>query len=58
MIDKRFIPASAGNGAYKKLGACISMVHPRERGERIKWLPLSKTVRGSSPRARGTEQGS
>ena len=34
MADRRFIPASAGNGAAPTAAARARSVHPRERGER------------------------
>ncbi len=53
-LDRRFIPASAGNTAASPAKLQPVPVHPRERGEHgvgvaTIWNPI-----GSSPRARGT----
>ena len=52
--SRRFIPASAGNGATVIEEEPILAVHPRECGERwVKVVP-SNSKAGSSPRVRGT----
>ena len=52
----RFIPACAGNAAWRAACPPHSPVHPRVCGERV-WLPVSApTLTGSSPRVRGTRQ--
>ena len=52
--ERRFIPASAGNGRATRSGADIRPVHPRERGERGASRSQVSSTSGSSPRARGT----
>ena len=53
--QRRFIPASAGNGGIASSRFIISPVHPRERGERWDDINQTDTLNGSSPRARGTD---
>ena len=50
----RFIPASAGNGAWVFAPVRLRSVHPRERGERLRGVLSDLGSAGSSPRARGT----
>ena len=53
-VLRRFIPAYAGNAGF---GFCASVrwpVHPRICGERLRGLPPTLRVVGSSPRMRGT----
>ena len=54
---RRFIPACAGNTPRPALRRLNTAVHPRVRGEHFLHLAKNKTVRGSSPRARGTQCG-
>ena len=51
---RRFIPASAGNSPAARPDKGMGAVHPRERGEQFRTVPLVYQVHGSSPRARGT----
>ena len=53
-LNRRFIPAGAGNGRRLRLQCRFAAVHPRGCGERM--VPLSSWRRygGSSPRVRGT----
>ncbi len=51
---RRFIPASAGNGAAARRSSKPWPVHPRERGERGVDCDATGSRDGSSPRARGT----
>ena len=50
----RFIPACAGNATGCPGSRCCSAVHPRMRGERCISSPITTSVSGSSPHARGT----
>ena len=50
----RFIPAPAGNARNLQRHGVRLAVHPRACGERVFFPPPSKSVRGSSPRLRGT----
>ena len=50
----RFIPACAGNGKTAKRSSCLTTVHPRVCGERVKPLSAIRLKSGSSPRVRGT----
>ena len=53
-LERRFIPACAGNGRCRASGRSAPSVHPRVCGERRKEAAeLAGTV-GSSPRVRGT----
>ena len=53
-LQRRFIPASAGNTSESWIWTRLKAVHPRERGEHT-WSSRNKSRRrGSSPRARGT----
>ena len=52
---RRFIPASAGNTLVgTKYGLSAAPVHPRVCGEHLAHTAGAATVRGSSPRLRGT----
>jgi hypothetical protein len=53
-INNRFIPACAGNTAPHRMASCMSLVHPRVRGERLFHSCPAWSAAGSSPRARGT----
>ena len=53
-VNKRFIPACAGNAAWRTLPPHGPSVHPRMRGERAKGLFPGAAKTGSSPHARGT----
>ncbi len=50
----RFIPAGAGNSAWRRRAMQENTVHPRWRGEQISRMILSWDWSGSSPLARGT----
>ncbi|BCX89980.1 hypothetical protein MIN45_P2354 [Methylomarinovum tepidoasis] len=50
----RFIPACAGNAFLRQAPPFRVTVHPRMRGERLKFGDLSPAHNGSSPHARGT----
>ncbi len=50
----RFIPAGAGNTSSVVRRNLLNSVHPRGRGEHFEASSKIKTIRGSSPRARGT----
>ena len=52
----RFIPARAGNTAYRAVCELRSSVHPRSRGEHRRLTPRPLSLRGSSPLARGTRE--
>ena len=52
--DRRFIPACAGNASTSLHRRVSAAVHPRMRGERMKWPLCRFTMAGSSPHARGT----
>ncbi len=51
----RFIPACAGNRSSSASMSRASAVHPRVRGEQGEGPRIGLRIRGSSPRARGTE---
>ncbi len=53
-IDRRFIPAWAGNAGQPSHGPDQSTVHPRVDGERSAMRAVSTHKAGSSPRGRGT----
>ena len=50
----RFIPARAGNTAFRGMEDALVTVHPRSRGEHPSHTLWTATVDGSSPLARGT----
>jgi len=50
----RFIPAGAGNTTRSRCRRLRWPVHPRGRGEHLRWPSMSARFTGSSPRARGT----
>ena len=50
----RFIPTCVGNGKTGTSRSCLNAVHPHVCGERARWVFLTLTVRGSSPRVWGT----
>ena len=52
----RFIPARAGNTPFCCLPFCCLPVHPRAGGEHYPIIPVLVSVRGSSPRGRGTRK--
>ena len=52
----RFIPARAGNTGRAWICTGRSAVHPRSRGEHFFPLPVTLTLAGSSPLARGTRR--
>ncbi len=52
----RFIPACAGNTGWAGQDWDTATVHPRVRGEHSMALRISRSWRGSSPRARGTQR--
>ena len=54
----RFIPACAGNTCISATISRRSPVHPRVRGEHLHIINTNAKGGGSSPRARGTHQGS
>ena len=53
-VQRRFIPACAGNGSTPTAPAEATAVHPRVRGERKGSDDQADCSFGSSPRARGT----
>ena len=53
-LQRRFIPARAGNTSAKITFPCSSTVHPRACGEHAQVLATAKLYTGSSPRVRGT----
>ena len=55
-VQRRFIPACAGNARHSPSGSSCQSVHPRMRGERMWRRSDTVGVRGSSPHARGTRQ--
>jgi len=52
---RRFIPAGAGNSCPGPHRRSQYEVHPRGRGEQLRFVDEPEPVVGSSPRARGTE---
>ena len=54
LVRPVFIPAHAGNGIASRWPGIRKPVHPRARGERVPFHPISISVNGSSPRTRGT----
>ena len=54
LLDRRFIPAGAGNARVPCAGALPRSVHPRGCGEREPDLLIVDYPNGSSPRVRGT----
>ena len=53
-VDRRFIPACAGNSLSIPFYPCDIAVHPRVCGEQFIYSVLSMRYCGSSPRVRGT----
>ena len=53
-VERRFIPAHAGNAAPSRGAPLGRTVHPRARGERDVASVLAYGTLGSSPRTRGT----
>ena len=53
-LGRRFIPACAGNGPWRRTHAGRRTVHPRLRGERFTRSTRRSKSYGSSPPARGT----
>ncbi len=56
IVSIRFIPANAGNRIFAGDDLIPVPVHPRERGEQPDRDRAAQSVRGSSPRTRGTEK--
>src|SRR5690606_9859464 len=54
VVQRRIIPASAGNTQRPDSSVVTVTDHPRERGEHVLLPQLAGRWRGSSPRARGT----
>ena len=54
LLQRRFIPAPAGNTALLRLQAAAVPVHPRACGEHCSFSDLYWSESGSSPRLRGT----
>ena len=54
--SRRFIPARAGNTFQALDWRHENPVHPRSRGEHFRLLVTERTMRGSSPLARGTRR--
>ncbi len=54
VVQRRFIPAGAGNAAAAGRGICPQPVHPRGCGERRAGHRICCVSHGSSPRVRGT----
>ena len=52
----RFIPAHAGNMPFENRSPRGRTVHPRARGEHARVAAAANTLRGSSPRTRGTSR--
>ena len=57
MLSRRFIPARAGNTLPAPARPFLIPVHPRPRGEHIRYNPVGTQLDGSSPPARGTHFG-
>ena len=53
-LQRRFIPACAGNTPPTNSCSRYSTVHPRVCGEHARAIPAEDVVGGSSPRVRGT----
>jgi len=53
-LQRRFIPAPAGNAISPASASSIGTVHPRACGERAAFDPTAPPANGSSPRLRGT----
>ena len=58
IVMGRFIPACAGNARVRSIMSPNAAVHPRMRGERWAGHGASVVNGGSSPHARGTQDGS
>jgi len=54
MVDRRFIPAWAGNTRAIPRARWVGSVHPRVGGEHAEVSKVRGKVTGSSPRGRGT----
>ena len=52
--DRRFIPAHAGNIPVSASVVGLETVHPRARGEHVRYRHGTQGLSGSSPRTRGT----
>ena len=52
--EGRFIPAGAGNTCELLSQCAAGTVHPRRRGEHMRFAVLRASLIGSSPQARGT----
>ncbi len=53
-VERRFIPARAGNGPARQPDGMPDQVHPRACGERLVDVAERDAKAGSSPRVRGT----
>ena len=53
-VDRRFIPAGAGNTTNRPSSRLLQPVYPRWRGEHLMMPPSDKNAAGLSPLARGT----
>ena len=53
-LQPRFIPAGAGNSRHRPSLFGWNAVHPRGRGEQLRFAAVKNGADGSSPRARGT----
>ena len=56
LVNKRFIPAGAGNTGERSGCCCCGTVYPRWRGEHITTVKLKPLGDGLSPLARGTHK--
>jgi len=54
IVQRRFIPAPAGNAAFAWRRRISASVHPRACGERVRSQQPTALIFGSSPRLRGT----
>ena len=54
LVDRRFIPAQAGNTSVDTGSSAAVTVHPRAGGEHDRILKILQHPIGSSPRRRGT----
>ncbi len=57
-VERRFIPADAGNTRSSEAGGYVFAVHPRGCGEYARCTPLDWLMIGSSPRMRGIRSAS
>ena len=54
-VQRRFIPACAGNRSSRRRSSAGYSVHPRVCGEQLRWSNYYYRETGSSPRVRGTD---